>query len=162
MRTLLKPVVARSDAVFNLQRVAALVDALHRDDLDSLRFAMRDSLHQPIRGEKAYPHLDAMVQAALGAGAHGAYLSGAGPTVIAICSGQAGEIFTQRSWERQESAVAQAMRKALEVIPPDVAKIWGGGHFYIVSPSARGAHVVSAEPQFSSVLATFGSLDGSL
>merc|ERR1712039_132401 len=105
---------------------------------------------------------DAMVKAALEAGAHGAFLSGAGPTVMAICSGQAGDIFTQRSTERQEGAVAEAMRKALDALPADQRETWSGGQFYIVSPTERGAHVVAAEPKFSGGLATFGSLDGQL
>lgn len=162
MRNLLKPTIPRADAVVNIQRTALLIDALHRGDLQSLRFATRDRLHQPIRGEKVYAHLDAMVKAALDAGAHGAFLSGAGPTVMAICSGQSGDIFAQRSSERQEGVVAQAMQKALETLPPEQAKLWGDGKFYIVSPTALGAHVISAEPRFSDSLATFGSLDGSL
>merc|ERR1712137_855927 len=121
MRNLLKPEISRKDAVFNIQRTALLVDALHRGDLNSLRFATRDRLHQPIRGVKKYPHFDAIVKAALDAGAHGAFLSGAGPTVMAICSGQAGDIFTQRSSERQEGLVADAMQKALARLPPEQA-----------------------------------------
>jgi len=163
MRNLLQPKIDRQDAVVNIQRTALLVDALHRGDLSALRWATRDRLHQPIRGEKAYPHLNPMVEAALDAGAHGAFLSGAGPTVLAICSGASGDIFTQRSTERQEGTVADAMQKALETLPPEHAKLWGGqGHFYVISPAERGAHVVAAEPKFSNTLATFGSLSGSL
>lgn len=136
---------------------------MHRGDLSSLRFACRDRLHQPVRGKVVYPHLDNCVRAALDAGAHGAFLSGAGPTIMAICSGQSGDIFAQRSTERQEGDVAKAMQKALDELPPELAKKWGvGGQFYIVSPSARGSHVVYAEPKFSDSLATFGSLDGPL
>eukprot|EP00747_Dinoflagellata_sp_TGD_P125233 gnl/TRDRNA2_/TRDRNA2_174128_c0_seq6.p1 gnl/TRDRNA2_/TRDRNA2_174128_c0~~gnl/TRDRNA2_/TRDRNA2_174128_c0_seq6.p1 ORF type:complete len:282 (+),score=32.88 gnl/TRDRNA2_/TRDRNA2_174128_c0_seq6:124-846(+) len=162
MRNLLKPVIDRKDAVVNIQRTALLIDALHREDLHALRLAMRDRLHQPIRGEKKYPHLDTVVKAALSAGAHGAFLSGAGPSVVAVCSGQAGDIFTQRSTERQEGAVAEAMQKALDSAPPDVSKTWGNGQFYIVSPTSKGAHVVLAEPGISSRLATFSSLGGVL
>merc|ERR1711959_110182 len=105
-------------------------------------------------------HFDTVVNAALEAGAHGAFLSGAGPTVMAICSGQAGDIFTQRSTERQEGVVAAAMKRSLAALPKEVREQWGSGQFYIVSPTDRGAHVVSAEPKYSDCLATFGSLDG--
>jgi len=162
MRGLLNPTIPRTDAVVNIQRTALLIDALHRGDLKSLRFATRDRLHQPMRGEKKFPHLEPMCKAALDAGAHGAFLSGAGPTVMAICSGQSGDVFSQRSSERQEGVVSDAMLAALEACPPEVRQAWGGGQFYIVSPTDRGAHVVLAEPKFSSGLATFGSLDGSL
>lgn len=162
MRSLLKPTIDRKDAVVNIQRTALLIDALHRGDLKSLRFATRDRLHQPMRGDAAYPHLDAMVRAALDAGAHGAFLSGAGPTVMAICSGQAGDIFTQRSTERQEGVVAEAMKKALATLPAEQKDFWSDGQFYLVSPTEKGAHVVSAEPKFSGGLATFRSSDGAL
>jgi len=162
MRNLLKPTILRKEAVVNIQRTALLIDALHRGDLKSLRFATRDALHQPARAEHAYPHLDGMMRAALDSGAHGAFLSGAGPTVMALCSGQAGDIFAQRSTERQEGGVAAAMKKALEEMPKEVRDKWGDGQFYIVSPAERGAHVVFAEPGFSDGLATFGSLDGHL
>mmetsp|Transcript_77756 Transcript_77756/g.175795 ORF Transcript_77756/g.175795 Transcript_77756/m.175795 type:complete len:406 (+) Transcript_77756:46-1263(+) len=162
MRNLLKPMVPRQDAVVNIQRTALLIDALHRGDLSSLRFATRDRLHQPIRGDKKFHHLQTLVRAALGAGAHGAFLSGAGPTIMAICSGASGDIFAQRSAERQEGAVVQAMQSALDALPPEQFKIWGQGKFYIVSPTSMGAHVVSAEPGFSDGIASFGSLDGML
>lgn len=162
MRNLLEPTIARSEAVFNIQRTALLIDALHRGDLSMLRHATKDKLHQPIRGEKAYPHLNAMMQSALDAGAHGAYLSGAGPTVMCICSGASGDIFAQKSDERQEKVATEAMRQALEGLPVEQVKAWGNGDFYIVSPTEKGAHVTFAEPAFSDGLATFGSLDGRL
>lgn len=160
MRGMLKPMIPRKDAVANIQRTALLIDSLHRGDFNSLRFATRDKLHQPIRGEKAFPHFDPVIQAAIKAGAHGAFLSGAGPTVMAICSGQAGEVFTQRSSERQEGDVALAMQKALDALPEKVQETWGNGKFYIVSPTSRGAHVVLADPPYSDSFAHFGSLDG--
>mmetsp|Transcript_2235 Transcript_2235/g.3835 ORF Transcript_2235/g.3835 Transcript_2235/m.3835 type:complete len:417 (+) Transcript_2235:66-1316(+) len=160
MRTLLKPEVSRKDAVVNIQRTALLIDALHRGDLTPLRFGVRDKLHQPIRGEKVYQHLEPMVKAALDAGAHGCFLSGAGPTVLAICSGSSGDIFTQRSSERQEHTVRVAMQSALNELPPEAAQRWKGGRFYIVSPTHRGAHVVLAEPAFSDDNVFFSSLDG--
>lgn len=162
MRGLLQPVISRSDAVFNIQRVALLVDSLHRSDMQGLQYAMKDRLHQPIRGEKAYPHLQPMLDAAIAGGAHGAFLSGAGPTVMCICSGASGDIFAQKAEERQERQVSDAMRKAVEALPAEQAAVWGGGEYFIIAPTERGAHVTFAEPEFSDRLATFGSLDGNL
>lgn len=161
MRALLKDEVPRADAVFNIQRTALLIDALHRNDLSMLRYATEDALHQPARGDKAFPHLFPMIRAAIDAGAHGAFLSGAGPTVMAVCSGAIGDIFTQKAEERNENAVAAAMKAALDAMPAEHAK-WQNGQFYIVSPTPRGAHVVFADPCFSSGLAKFGSLDGEI
>ena len=92
MRSLLQPTLSRSDAVFNIQRCALLIDSLHRGDLSYLRIACDDRLHQPIRAEKAFPHLNPLIHAAIDAGAHGCFLSGAGPTVMAICSGAKGDV----------------------------------------------------------------------
>jgi homoserine kinase len=97
MRSLLTPKVSRADAVFNIQRAALLIDSLHRGDLSLLGIACDDRLHQPIRGEKAFPHLNPMIDAAKGAGAHGCFLSGAGPTIMAICSGAHGDVSDARS-----------------------------------------------------------------
>ncbi len=44
---------------------------------------MHDRLHEPYRA-RLFPHLDEMKRAALHAGAYGAALSGAGPTVLAL------------------------------------------------------------------------------
>lgn len=92
MRSLLQPTIPRTDAVFNIQRIALLIDSLYRGDLTKLCLACDDKLHQPIRGEKAFPHLNPMIKAAVGAGAHGCFLSGAGPTIMAICSGAHGDV----------------------------------------------------------------------
>ena len=46
---------------------------------------MEDRLHQPYR-KHMFPY-DAFIEAALEAGAHGAFLSGAGPTILAIAGG---------------------------------------------------------------------------
>jgi len=162
MRGLLDPMVPRADAVFNIQRTALMIDALHRGEVFMLGLGCEDALHQPKRGERAFPHLYPMIAAARAAGAHGAFLSGAGPTVMAICSGAVGDIFTQAKEERQELKVAEAMKQAAETMGPEHAKWATNGQFFIVSPTHHGAHVMAAEPKFSDGLKTFGSLDGSM
>ena len=161
MRALLPPDVPREQAVFNIQRTALLIDCLHRGDLSLLRFATEDVLHQPARAT-IYPHLKPMCQAAINAGAHGAFLSGAGPTILAICSGATGgDIFTQTREERQANGVANAMRRAVDSLSTKHDQ-WKGGKFYICSPCYQGCHVVSADPPMSDAMATFGTLDGDL
>jgi len=46
MRGLLQPTISRADAVFNIQRMALMVDSLHRGDLSYLVTAAQDKLHQ--------------------------------------------------------------------------------------------------------------------
>ncbi|KAF4044190.1 GHMP kinases C terminal [Phytophthora infestans] len=141
-RAILPPDVPRKDAVFNIGRAAIFVNAFRSGNLDELRYATQDMLHQPQRGAAQYPHLDPLMKAALGAGAHGCFLSGAGPTVLAITSGRAGDIFTQQLAERQENKVANAMREA-------AAAMGVSGCVFITNPDHRGAFIVRAEPQFS-------------
>jgi len=73
----------RSDAIFNMSRVAEWVLAVTRRDRQLLASAMEDRIHQPARSQ-AYPYLPDLIAAALEAGALGAALSGAGGSVIAI------------------------------------------------------------------------------
>lgn len=129
------------EAVFNVGRAAFLVNALNKGDFRDLLLGTQDAMHQPYRG-KVLAHLKPIIEAAIAAGAHGCYLSGAGPTVLAITSGAAGDIFTQRADERREIAVAEAMKKISE-------KLGVKGKVYITSPSIRGAHIVEARPHFS-------------
>lgn len=77
--------VPMHDAVFNLCSVALLVSGFLGGDYGLLREGMNDRLHQPYR-QHLIPGLPEVIAAALDAGAHGAALSGAGPTVIALAS----------------------------------------------------------------------------
>jgi len=82
-RSVLSGEVSRADAVFNLSHAAALIAAVLRADGALLTIAMDDRLHQPAR-LCLVPALEEVVLAARAAGAFGAALSGAGPSVIAI------------------------------------------------------------------------------
>ena len=84
------------------------------------------------------------LEAARGAGVNGSFLSGAGPTVLAICSGTIDESCTQCSDERQERAVATKMRMAADVLD-DKHAAWKGGGFFIASSPTSGAHVAEAQ-----------------
>jgi homoserine kinase len=82
-RGVLPDLVSRADAIFNLSHAAALVAAVLRSDGALLALAMNDRLHQPAR-TRLVPALGEIIAAARGAGAFGAALSGAGPSVLAI------------------------------------------------------------------------------
>eukprot|EP00126_Sphaerothecum_destruens_P009533 Sdes_comp20526_c0_seq15m15152 len=106
-RSLLTLKVSRKDAVFNLARVALLIQSFSSGSLQNLSIAMDDHLHQSARSA-IMPYLFPMIQAALNAGAHGCFLSGAGSTVLAITSGKSGDIYTQTASERKETCVEKA------------------------------------------------------
>lgn len=98
-RAVLSATVSRSDAVFNLQRLGLVLASIASGDVDLLRLAMEDRLHQPQR-QALFPWMEPVRQAALEAGALGCVLSGAGPSLLAALRGS-GE------------AVAHAMERAL-------------------------------------------------
>ncbi|HVB11425.1 MAG TPA: homoserine kinase [Bacillota bacterium] len=100
-RRVLPARVPFADAVFNVQRAALLVAALSTGRTDVLAEATRDRLHQPHR-LPLLPGLAPAIEAARTAGAAGAFLSGAGPAVLALCAPE------------QAAVVAQAMASAME------------------------------------------------
>ncbi|MCS7207770.1 MAG: homoserine kinase [Dehalococcoidia bacterium] len=86
-RAVLPPQVSRPDAVFNLGRVALLVNALHSRRWDDLALATQDRLHQPAR-QALFPAMPLIFKAALDAGALGVFLSGAGSSIVALTRGR--------------------------------------------------------------------------
>jgi homoserine kinase len=82
-RAVLPAQVSRDDAVFNVAHAAALIAAVMRSDGALLALAMVDRLHQAAR-TALVPALGEIIAAAREAGAFGAALSGAGPSVIAV------------------------------------------------------------------------------
>ncbi len=108
------------DAVFNAGRVALLVLAMTSGRRDLLGPATEDRLHQPYR-EPLVPGMAVLCEAAREAGAAGAFLSGAGPSILAL------------TWGRS-AAVAAAMAAAAKraAVP---------GRTIITRPSFAGARV---------------------
>ncbi len=82
-RAVLQPHVSREDAVFNIAHGAALIAAVMRSDGALLSIAMTDRLHQTARSA-IVPAMAELIACAREAGAFGAALSGAGPSVLAI------------------------------------------------------------------------------
>lgn len=74
-----------TDAVHNIGRTALLVAAIAAGDIDVLRAATEDRLHQDLRLANAQPSRVALA-AALDANAWAAWLSGSGPSVAVMCA----------------------------------------------------------------------------
>jgi len=122
-RKLLPASLSRADAVHNSSRTALLVAAFVSGRFDLLNTATQDKLHQPARSE-LFPAMFAIFDAAIGAGAHGAYLSGGGSTVCALASGNL-------------SGIADAMEHAAtERDTP--------GRIITTRPTAKGATVMES------------------
>jgi len=82
-RRVLPKQVSLQDAVFNASRAALLAASMITGDTDNLALAMEDRLHQSYRAE-LIPNMQAIMNKAMAFGAKGAYLSGAGPSLIAV------------------------------------------------------------------------------
>jgi homoserine kinase len=89
-RSVLPEQVSRADAVFNLSRLAALIQIMHSREWSRLDMALEDRLHQPHR-LPLFPWVEEVMVAAREAGAYGAALAGAGPSVFALCERKLGE-----------------------------------------------------------------------
>jgi len=74
-----------SDAVFNINRTALLIDAFSSGKYDRLAELLEDKLHQPHRAKILRP-LFKVIAAAREAGAWGAFLSGSGSTIMAVAT----------------------------------------------------------------------------
>ena len=120
-RVLLPPDIRLEAAVHNIGRAALLVAALASGRLELLRTATEDALHQEPRAAM-FPAMPRFLEAALEAGAYGAFLSGAGSSILAL-SGD----------ER-----LPLVRTAFE----DTARAAGvSGRVLITGIAANGAHV---------------------
>jgi homoserine kinase len=113
--------ITRADAIYNIGRAAMLVNALSNGRYDLLRHATQDRLHQPMRSQ-VFPAINRIIKAALNGGAHGAFLSGAGPSVMALTTGREVTV----SYEMCEAA-------RISQVP---------GRSMVLKVSNRGAHVV--------------------
>ena len=78
--------VPRSAAVYNISRVALLIDSLNKKDFAFLNEATKDSLHQDTRLE-GFPEMRSIMNAAIDGGALGAIVSGSGPSVMIFTKG---------------------------------------------------------------------------
>ena len=84
-RTAIATTLSLSDAVLNIGHTALLMGALASGDLEVLRIATQDRIHQDIRLANA-PSSKAALEAALNTAAWCAWLSGSGPTVAVMCA----------------------------------------------------------------------------
>lgn len=84
-RAILPKDVPLASMIRQTAAVAVLIDALYRRDIRALGRAMEsDRVVEPAR-QHLMPHFMEIREAAHAAGAHGLVISGAGPTLLAVC-----------------------------------------------------------------------------
>jgi len=140
-RAVLPESYTKEECIYNISRAALLVNGLNHNDWLDIGIGTEDALHQPYR-EPYFKHMLPVINAAKRTGAIGAYLSGAGPTILALTGGGSGDIFLQADHETNEVNIADAMIMAAH-------KAGVSGRVFITQPAHIGAHVVNAVPPMS-------------
>jgi len=140
-RAVLPQTYTKEECIYNISRAALLVNGLNHNDWLDMGIGTEDALHQPYR-EPFFKHMLPVINAAKRTGAIGAYLSGAGPTILALTGGGSGDIFLQADHETNEVNIADAMSMAAH-------KAGVSGRMFITQPAHIGAHVVNAVPPMS-------------
>lgn len=114
-RQALPPMVPRSDAVFNVGRVALFLAALQAGRLDLLREGVKDRLHEPYRAPLV-PGMPEVLAEGERAGALACFLSGAGPTLLALVAGDPGDVGARmvRCWHTQAGVTARAQALTID------------------------------------------------
>jgi homoserine kinase len=82
-RAVLPATVSRQDAVYNLSRASLMTASLFSGNLETLRVAVQDTLHQPYRFS-LIPGAEEIFYLAYSLGAYGVAISGAGPAILAL------------------------------------------------------------------------------
>ena len=123
-RAVLPEKVTVADAVHNIGRVGLLVASMATNHPEYLAIATQDLLHQPYR-QPLFPAMKVIFKAALDAGALGVFLSGSGPTVLALTQGR-------------EMTVAYEMAEAARQASVE-------GNVSVTQPTVQGAHLVGQE-----------------
>ena len=109
------------DAVYNISRTGLLVKSLINDEFDNLHLATQDKLHQPYRFLEN-PRIKNVFKAAISSGALAVFLSGSGPTVLALA-------------KNREFTIGYEMADA-------AAKSNIKGNIKITKPTIKGSYVV--------------------
>jgi len=113
-RQALPPTVPRADAVFNVGRVALFLAGLQAGRLDLLVEGVKDRLHQPYRAPLV-PGMSEVLAEGERAGALACFLSGAGPTLLALVAGDPGDVGRRMAECWHEKAGVTARTQALAI-----------------------------------------------
>lgn len=100
-RRVLKKNIRLDDAVIQWANLAGLITGLMKEDYDLISRSLNDIIFEPVRS-LLIPGFDAVKGAALAAGALGCSISGSGPSIFALCRGEA-----------SAKKVGQAMQSAI-------------------------------------------------
>lgn len=113
----------RENAVYNLSRSALMTAALFSGSLENLRVAVQDSLHQPFR-KQFINGVDTVFRMSYELGSYGTYISGAGPSIIAILDDTLVDTFNRYAIPHLESKGIKDWQFHLLTADGDGAKVY--------------------------------------
>lgn len=122
-RSVLPKDYSREDAVYNLSRSALMTASLFSGNTENLRVAVQDKIHQPYR-RGLIPHCDQVFQLCGQLGSLGTYISGAGPTIIAMVSAESADEFAQQARAHMEEWGIADWDVSIRSAEAQGARIW--------------------------------------
>lgn len=114
-RAVLPKEYTRAQAVFNSSRTGLLIAAMMTGNLEALRVAVDDEIHQPYR-KKLIRNYDDIFEKARENGSLAEYLSGAGPTLMTLITDEKAE-----KYEKEMTAFLKTLpdKWELKLLKPD-------------------------------------------
>ena len=114
-RAVLPKEYTRAQAVFNSSRTGLLIAAMMTGNLEALRVAVDDEIHQPYR-KKLIRNYDDIFEKARENGSLAEYLSGAGPTLMTLITDE-----TAEKYEKEMTAFLKTLPDnwELKLLKPD-------------------------------------------
>lgn len=113
---------SREDTVYNLSRSALMTASLFSGDLQNLRVAVQDRIHQPYRSG-LIDHYGSVFRMSYELGSLGTYVSGAGPTIISMIDTAGAENFGRNCASHLEDRGIRGWRVEILHADPEGAKI---------------------------------------
>ncbi len=121
-RSVLPPQYSRGDAVYNLSRAALMAASLFSGRVENLRAAVQDRIHQPYRAG-LIAHRDDVFRISYELGSLGTYVSGAGPTIVAMAEADGAERLAAQAATRMEREGIAGWRTRVADADPHGAEI---------------------------------------
>lgn len=121
-RQVLPTTYSREDTVYNLSRSGLMTASLFSGDLQNLRVAVQDRIHQPYRSG-LIENYDQVFRMSYELGSLGTYVSGAGPTIISMIDTAGAEEFGRNCESHLEERGVHGWRVEILHADPEGAKI---------------------------------------
>lgn len=113
---------SREDAVYNLSRSGLMTASLFSGELHNLRVAVQDRIHQPYRSG-LIENYDNVFRMSYELGSLGTYVSGAGPTIIAMIDSENAQSFGKNCMSHLEDKGITGWKVEILSADPNGAQI---------------------------------------